>query len=57
MFVFTVFRVTATLAMVWSIVELALGFAHRATLLRVVINGVLTLSMFFFWFLILAATF
>lgn len=54
---FTVFRVTAVLATLWLIAEAAEGFAGRTSLVRVLIDGLLTLPMFAFWFLVAASTF
>jgi hypothetical protein len=54
---FTVFRITAVLATLWLIAEVAEGFAGRTSFVRVLIDGLLTLPMFVFWFLVAANTF
>ena len=53
---FTVFRITAVLAALWLIAETAEGFAGRTSFVHVFIDGLLTLLMFAFWFLVAAST-
>ncbi len=53
---FTIFRITAVLAMLWLIAETAEGLAGRISFVRVLIDGLLTLPMFAFWFLVAAST-
>ncbi len=54
---FTVFRITAILATIWLTAEIAEGFAGRTSFVNVLIDGLLTLPMFAFWFLVVASTF
>ena len=54
---FTVFRITAVLAVLWLIAETAEGFAGRTSFVRVLIDGLLTLPMLVFWFLVAVSTF
>lgn len=54
---FTVFRITAVLAALWLIAELAEGFAGRTGFGRVFLDGLLILPMFVFWLLVAASTF
>ena len=54
---FTVFRITAILATLWLIAEVAEGFAGRTSFVRVLIDSLLTLPMFAFWLLVAASTF
>ena len=54
---FTVFRITAVLATLWLIAEIAEGCAGRASFVTVLIDGLLTLPMFAFWFLVAVSTF
>jgi hypothetical protein len=53
---FTIFRITAILATIWLIAEIAEGFAGRAGFVQVLIDGLLILPMFVFWFLVTATT-
>jgi hypothetical protein len=52
----TVFRITAILAALWLIAEIAEGFAGRTSFVTVLIDGFLTMPMFAFWFLVAAST-
>ena len=54
---FTVLKITAVLATLWLIAEVAEGFAGRTNFVRVSIDGLLILLMFVFWFLVAASTF
>jgi hypothetical protein len=54
---FTVFRITAVLATLWLIAEVAEGFAGRTSFVHVLVDGLSTLPMFAFWFLVAASTF
>jgi len=54
---FTVFRITAIVAAIWLIAEIAEGFAGRTNFVTVVLDGFLTLPMFTFWFLVAVSTF
>ena len=54
---FTVFRITAVLATLWLIAEVAEGFAGRTSFVRVLIDGLLTLPMFVFWLWVYVSTF
>ena len=54
---FTVFRITAILATVWLIEEIAEGFTGRTSFVSVFIDGLLTLPMFAVWFLVVGSTF
>jgi len=54
---FTVFRVSAVLGLLWLIAETAEGFAGRTSFVRVLIDGLLTLPMFIFWFLVAVSIF
>jgi hypothetical protein len=54
---FTLFRITAVLATIWLIAEIAEGFAGRTSFVNVLIDGLLTLPMFAFWLLIVVSTF
>ena len=54
---FTVFRITAVLATIWLIAEAAEGYAGRTSFVNVLIDGLLTLPMFAFWFLVVVSTF
>ena len=53
---FTVFRITAVLAMLWLAAEIVEGFSGRSSFGRVLIDGLLTLPMFVFWFLVAVST-
>jgi hypothetical protein len=53
---FTVFRITAVLAMLWLAAEIVEGFSGRTSFGRVLIDGLLTLPMFVFWFLVAVST-
>ncbi len=53
---FTIFRIIAVLAVLWLIAETAEGLAGRISFVRVLIDGLLTLPMFAFWFLVAAST-
>jgi hypothetical protein len=52
----TVFRITAILAALWLIAEIAEGFAGRTSFVTVLLDGFLTMPMFAFWFLVAAST-
>jgi hypothetical protein len=54
---FVVFRITAVLATLWLIAELAEGFRGRTSFVRVLVDDLLILPMFAFWFLVAASTF
>ena len=54
---FTLFRITAVLATIWLIAEVAEGFAGRTSFVNVLIDGLLTLPMFAFWLVIVVSTF
>jgi hypothetical protein len=54
---FTIFRISAVLAVLWLIAETAEGFAGRTSFVRVLFDGLLTLPMFVFWFLVAVSTF
>jgi len=54
---FTVFRGTAVCAALWLIVEMGEAITKRTRTLNPVIDAILTLPMFGFWFLIRASTF
>lgn len=53
---FTVFRITAVLAALWLIAEIAEGFARRTSFVTILLDCFLTLPMFAFWFLVAAST-
>jgi len=54
---FTVFKITAILGTLWLVVEIAEGFTGRIRIFSVIVDCVLVLLMFGFWFLVAAATF
>ncbi len=54
---FTIFRITAVLATLWMITEVAEGFAGQTSFVPVLINSLLTLPMFAFWFWVVASSF
>jgi hypothetical protein len=54
---FTLFRITAVLATIWLIAEVAEGFAGRTSFVNVLVDGLLTLPMFAFWLLVVVSTF
>jgi hypothetical protein len=54
---FMVFRFTAVLAVFWVIAEVAEGFAGRIRFGRIFVDGLLTLSMFAFWFLVVVGSY
>ena len=45
---FTEFRITAVLATIWLVAEVAEGFAGRTSFVNVLIDGLLILPMFDF---------
>jgi len=54
---FTAFRVTAVVATLWLLVEIAEAFLKRTRALNPIIDGALTLPMFAFWFLAWATSY
>jgi hypothetical protein len=54
---FTVFRITAVCATVWWMFEVAEALTGRTSFMNPFVDGILTLPMFGFWLLVLAATF
>jgi hypothetical protein len=54
---FTVFRVTAVCATLWLLIEIAEAITKRTRAVNPLIDAILTLSMFGFWFLAWASSF
>lgn len=54
---FTVFRGTAVCAALWLIIEMAEAITKRTRAVNPLIDAILILPMFGFWFLIRASTF
>ena len=57
LFAFAVFRLSAVLGLGYLLYELGLVARKRATTVALIADGFLVLSMFFFWFIVRAATF
>lgn len=54
---FTVFRVTTVCATLWLLIEITEAIAKRTRVINPVIDAILTLPMFGFWFLAWASSF
>lgn len=54
---FTVFKITAIVAALWLIAEVAEGFSGRIKFVAIVWDCLLILPMFAFWFLVTASTY
>jgi hypothetical protein len=57
MVAFTVFRVTAVCATLWLLIEITEAIIKRTRVANPVIDAILTLPMFGFWFLAWASSF
>jgi len=54
---FTIFRVTAVCATLWLLIETTEAITRRTRVLNPVVDAILTLPMFAFWFLAWASSF
>src|SRR5260370_692691 len=54
---FTIFRVTAVCATLWLLIEVAEAITKRTRVVNPLIDAILTLPMFGFWFLAWASSF